>query len=77
MASFVHLDYLVVAFIRPFGKSLVDNERFLFENVENARNRIFSDILKVIWLERTKEATFRREVCELRMSPSSSILSPY
>lgn len=77
MASFVHLDYLVVAFIRPFGRQLVNNQRFLFEVVKDARNRIFSDIIKVVWLEHTRESTFRREVCELRMSPSSSILSPY
>lgn len=76
MQSFVHLDYLVIAFIRPFGRSLVNNERFLFENVENARNRIFSEVKKVIWLESTRESTIRREVCEIRLSPSSSILSP-
>lgn len=76
MSSFVHLDYLVVAFIRPFGRSLVSNERFLFENVDNARNRIFSEIKRVIWLEHTRESTIRREVCEIRFSPSSSILSP-
>lgn len=77
MQSFVHLDYLVVAFIRPFGKQLTNNERFLFEVVHDARNRIFSDIIKVIWLEKSKEEMFRREICELRMTPSSSILSPY
>lgn len=77
MQSFVHLDYLVVAFIRPFGRQLVNNQRFLFEIVKDARNRIFSDIIKVVWLENTRESTFRREMCELRMSPSSSILSPY
>lgn len=76
MSSFVHLDYLVAAFIRPFGRTLVNNERFLFENVENARNRIFSEVKKVIWLENTRESTIRREVCEIRLSPSSSILSP-
>jgi hypothetical protein len=76
MQSYVHLDYLVVAFIKPFGRSLVDNERFLFEDVVNAHNRIFSEVKKVIWLESTRESTIRREVCEIRMSPSSSILSP-
>ena len=74
MSHFVHLDYLVVAFQRPLGKSIISNDRFVFTHLDDVRNRIFRDVFKVEWIDHTKDDIYYREVCEIRMNPCSSVL---